>query len=35
MPWGRWISELPTAFFLVAPVAAVALGSMDDEVIVR
>ena len=26
MPWGRWINELPTAFFPVVPVAAVANG---------
>ena len=35
MPWGRWINDLPTAFFLVVPIAAVAIGATDGEVLVR
>ena len=27
MPWGNWINELPTAFFLVVHLAAFALGA--------
>ena len=27
MPWGSWINEFPTAFFLVVHVAAFALGA--------
>jgi hypothetical protein len=27
MPWGDWINELPTAFFLVVHLAAFALGA--------
>ena len=27
MPWGDWINELPTAFFMVVHIAAFALGA--------
>jgi hypothetical protein len=27
MPWGDWINELPTAFFMVVHIAAFALGT--------
>jgi hypothetical protein len=27
MPWGSWINDLPTAFFLVVHIAAFALGA--------
>ena len=27
MPWGEWINELPTAFFMVVHIAAFALGA--------
>ena len=27
MPWGSWINELPTGFFLVVHIAAFALGA--------
>jgi hypothetical protein len=27
MPWGRWINELPTEFFMVVHIAAFAIGA--------
>ena len=27
MPWGSWINDLPTAFFMVVHIAAFALGA--------
>jgi hypothetical protein len=28
MPWGTWINELPTGFFLVVHIAAFAIGAV-------
>lgn len=27
MPWGNWVNELPTAFFLTVHIAAFAIGA--------